>query len=467
MTLVMALGICFSAFAAPNPMDLSSDKVTELSTSGYNDFRYMEPATGLKPEQKPTAAFTVSINGKSQSAASGVTLDMEAPSIEMAGNQTATIADGSSPYMSSRISIWDFQYRVVPKGQDRKSLPINSRDYPYYSSWSAVQSDFQKSIDELKQAGDGAELELYLCVAESYNGEENWSDNGNSACLREGGSFPPGIIWYFASMVVDYKTGGPDFFSTPEGKTEWEESFRDPNVCAKTYEGEPGQQITFPIALRNGGEAKETTDFKAVWFGKGSDPAQGWAHPPFDFDKVELEAGESKEFTVTVTVPQPGEENRLVFGCNTDGKTPETNQENNITIIRIGNPGVDLAISIASQSIWPIPNGYSATPTAILKIWRKDSGTNTVAATWSWNIPGETGSEPMEITPGFSCNKMLYFETDTPGEYTMSTAIWPDTLTDIYPDDNTASLTLRTTKKAPVPYKPAEGSGINAGLGGN
>lgn len=142
----------------------------------------------------------------------------------MAGEQTATITDGSSPCMSSRISIWDFQYRVVPKGQDRKSIPINSLPYPYYSSWADVTSDFNKAIDEMKQAGDGAELELYLCVGESFNGEENWSDNGNSACLREGGDYPPGIIWYFASMVIDYKAKAPGVdlaveFVPPEDET--------------------------------------------------------------------------------------------------------------------------------------------------------------------------------------------------------------------------------------------------------
>lgn len=209
LTLIMALGIYSSAFAAPKPMDLSLDDVLGLTGKGYVDFRDIESAFGLDRTQKPTATFSVSIGGKSVPAASSNTLDVEAPSIVMAGEQTATITDNSTPLMSSHISIWDFQYRIVPKGQDRKSLPINSRDYPYYSSWGEVESDFEEAIKQMKQAGDGAELELYLCVGEAYKGEENWSHNGNSACLRVGGDYPPGIIWYFSSMVVDYKSQAP------------------------------------------------------------------------------------------------------------------------------------------------------------------------------------------------------------------------------------------------------------------
>jgi len=209
MTLVMALGIYTSAFAAPKPMDLSSSKVEELRNSGYTDFRRIPSAMGLEKEQKSTAAFTVSIEEKNVPAASGITLDIDPPSIEMAGDQEATISSQSSSCMGGSITLWDFQYRVVPKGQDRKSLPINSQNYPYYSSWEEVKSAFQEAIKEMKQAGDGAELELYLCVGESYKGEEIWSDNGNSACLREGGDYPPGIIWYFASMVIDYRAKTP------------------------------------------------------------------------------------------------------------------------------------------------------------------------------------------------------------------------------------------------------------------
>lgn len=223
LTLIMALGICFSAFASPNPMDLSSREVNDKTKNGYIDFRQFESVEGLDVSKRPTAAFTVSIGGKGVPAASGKSLDMAAPNIELAGDQTATITDDSSSCMSGNISIWDFQYRVVPKGQDRKSISINSHDYPYYSSWEEVKSAFQEAIKEMKQAGDGAELELYLCVAESYAGADNWSDNGNSACPKVDSIFPNGLIWYFSSMVVDYKTSsGVDLaveFVPPEDET--------------------------------------------------------------------------------------------------------------------------------------------------------------------------------------------------------------------------------------------------------
>ena len=35
----------------------------------------------------------------------------------------------------------------------------------------------------------------------------------------------------------------PDFYPTPEGSSEWQESYLE---CAAIYTGEPGEQITFP-----------------------------------------------------------------------------------------------------------------------------------------------------------------------------------------------------------------------------
>jgi len=84
------------------------------------------------------------------------------------------------------------------------------------------------------------------------------------------------MFWYFTEALVKVGAGFPDFYPTPEGSTEWKEEYKDPNKGAKTYEYKQGQtEITFPVTLRNSGE-KAITDFRAVWYGKGSDPTAGW-----------------------------------------------------------------------------------------------------------------------------------------------------------------------------------------------
>ena len=154
----------------------------------------------------------------------------------------------------------------------------------------------------------------------------------------------------------------PDFFPTPEGETEWRAEFLE---CAKTYDGNPGEEITFPVTLTNQGE-KSTTNFMAVWEGQGDDPEKGWAgsNPPWKAEEpITLAKGESITFDVTITVPQPGEPNKLFFKANVDGKTPaqEVVQENNIMAICIGKEGLDIGVELdPRQPYWQIPSdlGY-------------------------------------------------------------------------------------------------------------
>ena len=149
----------------------------------------------------------------------------------------------------------------------------------------------------------------------------------------------------------------PDFFPTPEGETEWQEEFLE---CAKTYDGNPGEEITFSVTLTNQGN-KGITDFRAVWEGQGDDPIKGWqgTNPPWKVDEpITLAKGESQTFEVTITVPQPGEPNKLFFKANVDEKTPaqELNQENNIMAICIGKEGLDIGVKLVPrQTYWQIP----------------------------------------------------------------------------------------------------------------
>jgi hypothetical protein len=124
----------------------------------------------------------------------------------------------------------------------------------------------------------------------------------------------------------------PDFFSTPEGSTQWQESYK---TCAKRYSGKSGTQIKVPITLRNSGAAG-TTSLGASWWGSG------WSNPVIPVQNVFVPEGGSKAFTFTVTVPAQGQEIRLVFCCNIDGNSPanEVNRDNNLTVIEVTSNGL-------------------------------------------------------------------------------------------------------------------------------
>ena len=125
---------------------------------------------------------------------------------------------------------------------------------------------------------------------------------------------------------------GPDFFITPEGSTQWQESYK---TCAKRYSGKAGTQIKIPIILRNSGAAG-ITSFGASWWGSG------WSNPVIPVQNVFVPEGGSKAFTFTVTVPAQGQEIRLVFCCNIDGNSPanEVNRDNNLTVIEVTSNGL-------------------------------------------------------------------------------------------------------------------------------
>ncbi len=107
-----------------------------------------------------------------------------------------------------------------------------------------------------------------------------------------------GIGFYIHDGVYKYKSFPicplfmglmPDFYPTPEGETQWRPEFRDAeNENITTYYYEPGDtEIPFPVNLFNQGE-KAITDFRAVWFGKGDDPEEGWqgSNPAWQADEM-------------------------------------------------------------------------------------------------------------------------------------------------------------------------------------
>lgn len=185
----------------------------------------------------------------------------------------------------------------------------------------------------------------------------------------------------------------PDFYPTPEGSTEWKESYKE---CAATYTGEPETEITFPVNLYNVG-IKGKTDFKAVWEGQGDDPVLGWegSNPPWDAGEVEIDKGGSKTFNVTVTVPDKAV--KLIFKSNTDGKTPvtESNTDNNIMAIVVQPDGIDLAATTENDSYNEVP-GVPVNVKVEFAISRLDTQIMPVDAVFTWT-GAASGSQNMIV----------------------------------------------------------------------
>ncbi|MGI5879503.1 MAG: hypothetical protein ACOX6L_02760 [Syntrophomonadaceae bacterium] len=206
----------------------------------------------------------------------------------------------------------------------------------------------------------------------------------------------------------------PDFYPTPEGSSEWDESYLE---CAATYTGEPGEEITFPVNLYNIG-TKGSTDYRAVWGGKGNDPSTGWKgdNPPFkatdtkdgeETDLITLDKGESKTFEVTVVVPE--QTSKLYFLANTDKNTPKTEQiqENNMMVIIIEPEGIDLAMSSPKIMQAGAREGQKATIAVPLTSFRNDIKDKPVEGeiNWKWTKVDETtviesGGKTVTLSPG-------------------------------------------------------------------
>ena len=355
LTLVMVLGICTSAIAIPSPMGKTQTEIGSLIrlVPPYTDYLTTGGILG-NSTLKPIAGFKIQVGTETpvESPRPSV-LDVPTPSVTFAGNTPVSILPNSLPTDGTTRTIdkYDFQYRIVAEGQDRMSQPIHATDYPYYRSWSAVETAFATAVAETKALNTNAELEVYLCVADG--GDDNWSANGNSAVSKVDSNFPNGIIWYFSGMVLQYKTGGPDFYPLPWGATVYDDSFKD---CAMTYTADPGTAMNVPVTINNSG-TQDITDMAATWYGTG------WSNPIYTQKDLNIPQGGKQDILIPVTVPQAGQETRIVIQTNVDGKTPanEANQSNNMMIIKVESiiPSTDVSVSASASPLNPSNMGNS------------------------------------------------------------------------------------------------------------
>ena len=258
--------------------------------------------------------------------------------------------------------------------------------------------------------------------------------------------------------------GGSDFFPTPEGETEWREEFLE---CANPSTGNPGEIINIPVKLHKGGVEKGTTDFAATWFGTG------WANPVWHEQNIELGKGEVKEYSLQVKVPDYGKETRLVFRCNVDGKTPENevNQDNNIMIIKVEPPGIDVAAGRNYQNVLTQKTPGEKVDTLLIPTARLVQ-----PSIMEYNEPVRVR---IRATKGFSYDKTVtltrkdyyYFDEDIrvyftkPGTYTYEYEVISLDKPDINPANNKATITIKV-QQWKTPSKPSGDSGIRGNITG-
>ncbi len=255
----------------------------------------------------------------------------------------------------------------------------------------------------------------------------------------------------------------PDFYPTPKGESDWKESYL---TNAKTYNGEPGEEITIPITIHNKG-FDSITDFAATWYGTG------WSNPLIHEQNISIPAGGHEDFDLKVTVPQSGEETRLVIKANVDGKTPAWEfpllQGNNQMIINVREPGVDLAGSVEPvrsymELSWV--KGSMITPAANVCISRLDSGTETITAEVTLVSPSGTNTTTIALEPGGTIYQDMSYTTNKSGNYKFSASVMPlGNIEDTDTSNNYDSCTI-TIVNQKEPERQDSDSGIRGGLGG-
>ena len=249
----------------------------------------------------------------------------------------------------------------------------------------------------------GAVIEIVQGVNDDHVA---WIDT-HSQCRSIGSKHLPGSEGSMETRWQKVKIGGkaPDFYPTPEGETEWKESFKE---CAATYTGQAGDEITFNVNLYNSGKKGDTTDFKAVWEGQGDDPVHGWKgkNPPWDAGLVDVDKGDKKSFKVTVTVPDKA--TKLYFKSNTDGKTPasEINTDNNIMVIMIQPDGIDLKATTQDGSYSESP-GVPVNVCVEFDLSRLDNQPMPVESVITWT-GAATGSKSVTIYSTEARNQAVY-----------------------------------------------------------
>jgi len=135
--------------------------------------------------------------------------------------------------------------------------------------------------------------------------------------------------WYTRTKFIELKpkTDAPDF--TPTSNKTY-------------YEGNPGDTVKLEVDLNNIGKKEGTTDFIAI---------DNFNKTYLSEKNIKLDADKSKNYNINATIPQVGQETKITFKANTDGKTPEEEliQDNNELVITL--TAIEASLNRASLEI--------------------------------------------------------------------------------------------------------------------
>ena len=474
MSLIITLVFVFSAFLPVAMADgIGNDQISNYP--GVVDYRDMPISPEQGKHQRPYAGFSLQIrfgvdlsdevfSGAINSERNAISSSQDSPVIQARVGDSIVINDRSTPGSGSKITQYDIQYRFTPKGEDRENYKIEP----------AIVQSFKevKDIIENLPLDKPGTYEIYMAVADNAKclpGAVNWSANGNVRVINKNNpNFPNGIFWYFTSAAVEVEEERPDFFPTPEGSSEWQESYLE---CAATYVGEPGEQITFPVNLYNIG-SKGSTDFRAVWEGQGNDPSAGWkgSNAPFiatgtsedgkETNLITLGKEEFETFEVTVTVPD--QFRKLYFKANTDGKTPVNEQvlDNNTMVILIGPDGIDLEINSPPVMQKGALKGQQVSVDVLFTYFRIDGKEVPVEAEVTWDVtkngtPIDGGSKTVTL-PLRTLDKQVVTVTGQPYDtFIVTGEIMPTTEKDLNLSNNKSVTKVYITEIFPHKDPPA------------
>lgn len=470
---ILALVFVFSVSPVVMADGIGDDQISNYP--GVVDYRDMPISPEPGKHQRPYAGFSLQIRfgvDLSDEVFSGainseerntISSSQDSPVIQATVGSSIVINDRSKVGSGSKITQYDIQYRFTPAGQNREDYEIHPA---IVSSWSQV-----KNIIENLPLDQPGTYEIYMAVADDapcLPGATNWSANGNVRSVNMNNSnFPDGIFWYFTCAAVEV-TEKPDFFPTPEGSSEWQESYLE---CAATYVGEPGEQITFPVNLYNIG-SKGSTDFRAVWEGQGNDPSAGWkgSNAPFiatgtsedgkETNLITLGKEEFETFEVTVTVPD--QFRKLYFKANTDGKTPANEQvlDNNTMVILIGPDGIDLEINSPPVMQKGALKGQQVSVDVLFTYFRIDGKEVPVEAEVTWDVtkngtPIDGGSKTVTL-PLRTLDKQVVTVTGQPYDtFIVTGEIMPTTEKDLNLSNNKSVTKVYITEIFPHKDPPA------------
>lgn len=186
-----------------------------------------------------------------------------------------------------------------------------------------------------------------------------------------------------------------------------------PTSDKTVYTGQPGQKVQVKVTLWNQGEYG-ITDFAWTEYGTG------WADATWLDKEAKLGKWGKKDYTVEFTVGQT--EKKYVFRANVDGKTPETeiNQENNAITITVKPEDTCTDVYIASLTAPAvIRGGQPATVKAVIARKNDSPARAVTVQVTNTGILSQNSPKTQTITLDRGQSKTITWQTG---------AVWKDTV---------------------------------------